>query len=194
MEKHRMQHPLYGVYQGLTAEQYWRAFVHRIFNSLGHDMDYKAVDKAADILIHDFDTDPTMWEILPHAESVLQNIRTNGTKLGVISNFDERLKDTLHKQRLARYFDFVVTCFDAMAEKPDARIFEHALGIAGVKAKDTVHVGDDPERDFRAARRVGMKAILLNANNRLSEEEMREVPPQLIVTDLSDIPELIKAL
>ena len=190
--EHQKQHPIYGAYQGLTSEQFWRGFVHRIFNELGFENDYKAVDRAADMLIHDFDSDPDMWEFIPHARGVLDHIKTAGLRQGVISTFDARLEPTLQRQSIRHYFDVVVTCMDAMAEKPDSRIFEYALRRAGVQAHETVHVGDDVQRDFMAARRVGMKAILLNVDNKLSSDDLQEVPADYVVQSLAEIPYLIK--
>ncbi len=56
-------------------------------------------------------------------------------------------------------FDALVTSEEAGAEKPAARIFEIALEQAGVRAEETVMIGDDPETDIAGAAAFGMRTI-----------------------------------
>ena len=63
---------------------------------------------------------------------VLQALCDRGIKLGIVSNFDERLERTLLTHRLLHYFDFVVTTVSARSEKPDPAIFHTALDMAKV--------------------------------------------------------------
>lgn len=56
-------------------------------------------------------------------------------------------------------FDAVVTSEEAGAEKPAARIFEIALERAGVRAEESVMIGDDPETDISGASAFGMRSI-----------------------------------
>ena len=41
-------------------------------------------------------------------------------------------------------------------DKPDPRIFAAALSSLGVTPAETIHVGDDPEQDWRAAEAAGL--------------------------------------
>ena len=192
--QHKLQHPLYGVHQGLSNDQFWRSFVHKVFRKLGFEQEHHAtVDKTADLLINTFKNDPLMYEKLPGALKMLDELRNRNFRLGVISNFDDTLKHALVKQELSDYFEFVVTCKDAMAEKPDGRIFRHALQVAGVDAGEAVHVGDDVERDFHAARRVGMRALLLRTDS-ACEKALKDVPTDVIVQKLSDVPRFLKLI
>ncbi len=49
------------------------------------------------------------------------------------------------------------------ADKPDKRIFQHALALLGAAATPgaALHVGDDLVRDYLGARSAGMQAILV---------------------------------
>lgn len=185
--QHKLQHPLYGVHQGLTNDQFWRSFIHKVFRKLGFENEHTSVDKTADLLIDNFKNDPLMYEQLPGALEMLKELQKRNYRLGVISNFDDTLKHALVKQKLSHYFAFIVTCKDAMAEKPDGRIFRHALNLAAVDPSEAVHVGDDIERDYYASRRVGMRALLLRtpAANR---KALSEIPPEFVVNCLSDVP------
>jgi putative hydrolase of the HAD superfamily len=48
------------------------------------------------------------------------------------------------------------------ADKPDPEIFRHALKIIHLNADEVLHVGDDPERDWKAAKEAGLLAFQLD--------------------------------
>jgi FMN phosphatase YigB (HAD superfamily) len=53
--------------------------------------------------------------------------------------------------------------------KPDRRVFEAALAIAGVGPEEAVHVGDSVANDVAGARAAGVRPILLHRQG----EELR---------------------
>ena len=98
------------------------------------------------------------WQLTPHALETLETLRgwADGPKLGVISNWDERLHTVLEQLEVADRFAFVLTSREFGEEKPDARIFERARELAGVGAGSrSVHVGDSFKRDIVGARQSG---------------------------------------
>jgi putative hydrolase of the HAD superfamily len=48
------------------------------------------------------------------------------------------------------------------ADKPDPLIFRRGLALAGVEAEEALHVGDDPDRDWKAAGEVGLRVFRLH--------------------------------
>jgi HAD superfamily hydrolase (TIGR01509 family) len=60
---------------------------------------------------------------------------------------------------LGDFFSGAVAPHHAGAAKPDRRIFEHLLEVAGVAAHEVLHVGDDPHTDVRGAREAGMLSV-----------------------------------
>src|SRR5204863_264855 len=48
------------------------------------------------------------------------------------------------------------------ADKPDPEIFRRALKGMNLSADEVVHVGDDPERDWKAATAAGSRVFLLD--------------------------------
>src|SRR5687767_11305088 len=77
------------------------------------------------------------------APAALDSLRKGGFVLGVISNTDETLVALLERKGLAPWFRVVVSSTAARSAKPDARIFRHALSLAGVAPENAWHVGDD---------------------------------------------------
>jgi putative hydrolase of the HAD superfamily len=102
------------------------------------------------------------WQVFPEVEETLQEARTRGLHVGVISNWDERLRPLLGKIGLAHYFDSITISCEVGGEKPNARVFRAALHAAGVPANQAVHVGDSDKTDVLGAEAVGMIAFLLN--------------------------------
>lgn len=57
--------------------------------------------------------------------------------------------------KLSELFDNITISCEIGVEKPNPRIFEHAMESLGVSADETVHVGDDRRNDLAGARDAG---------------------------------------
>ncbi|MGE3499438.1 MAG: HAD-IA family hydrolase [Candidatus Binatia bacterium] len=99
------------------------------------------------------------WQAAPGAHALLETLRAAGLRTGVVSNFDHRLPAVLEALALAPLLEDVVLPADAGAAKPDSRIFALALSRLGVRAEETVYVGDDAREDVAAAQAAGMRAV-----------------------------------
>ena len=102
---------------------------------------------------------PDAWRIFPDVMPALQKCRERKQHVGVISNWDARLRPLL--ERLGLRFDSITVSCEVGAEKPAAAIFQSALVKAGVTAGETLHVGDSESEDVEGARAVGMNARLV---------------------------------
>ncbi|HEX2234112.1 MAG TPA: HAD-IA family hydrolase [Thermoleophilaceae bacterium] len=97
----------------------------------------------------------------PDAEPALRELRADGIKLVIASNWDCSLPDWLEPLGLLDLVDAVVTSADVGAAKPDPALFRHALEQAGSPAAETVHVGDSLDNDVAGARAAGIRPLLL---------------------------------
>ncbi len=106
-----------------------------------------------------------LWEeIIDGVEQTLERLRTLELKLVVVSNANGRLHHAFKRLNLSRWFDHVLDSHDWGVEKPDPRLFQHALESAGASADRTIHVGDLYHVDVVGARRAGLRdAVLLDA-------------------------------
>ena len=140
---------------GLTVsrKEWWRELV---FQALGQ------VNQACFEELFQTFAGPDAWRMFPDAEETLHEARARGLHVGVISNWDERLRPLLDAMGLARYFDSITISCEVGAEKPGAEIFLAALRTAGATASEAVHIGDSYDHDVRGAEAVGMTAILLD--------------------------------
>jgi putative hydrolase of the HAD superfamily len=85
-------------------------------------------------------------------------------QLGVITNWDseDEQRRKLRHLGLDSSFRHCVVSASAGYEKPDPRIFEHALSLAEVEPTDAVFVGDRLDVDVGGAKAAGMQAVWFN--------------------------------
>lgn len=100
----------------------------------------------------------------PEALELLPRLRSQGLILGMISNAPKRLNVLCQRMGLA--LDLIVTSAEVRVEKPDPAIFHAALSKAGVKPEEAVYVGDDYNNDIQGAERAGLKAVLLDREDK----------------------------
>jgi putative hydrolase of the HAD superfamily len=112
--------------------------------------------------------EPDAWKFYDDVEASLRELRRRGLKIGVISNWDSRLKAISDGLGLTKLVDFLVISAEAGVRKPDPRIFGLALEKAGVRADEAVHVGDLVEDDVDGARRAGLRPVLIDRRKRLT--------------------------
>jgi len=118
--------------------------------ALGILMKVRELAKGAAFVLFD-DTLPTL--------KLLKNKRLT---LGMISNLPEDKLPICEELGLTSYLDFIITPREAGADKPDPSIFLAALNRAGVKASESIHVGDQYYFDIVGARNAGIKALFLD--------------------------------
>lgn len=112
--------------------------------------------------------EPEVWRLYDDVEGALAALRQRGVRVGVVSNWDTRLRGIASGLGLDRRVDFLVISAEVGVRKPDPRIFEEALRRAGVGPAEAIHVGDLPEEDVEGARRAGIRAFLIDRPRRLT--------------------------
>ena len=93
----------------------------------------------------------------PDASRVLASLHDRYVT-GVISNHEQPAvqRRRLAASGLAELLDVVVISGDVGIEKPDPRVFDHALQLLGMTAKQCLFVGDSIISDDAGARNAGM--------------------------------------
>jgi putative hydrolase of the HAD superfamily len=96
----------------------------------------------------------------PHVNMTLVDLVKRGLKLGVVSDAPTReawLR--LCYLNFHHFFDAVVTLEDTGERKPSPAPFRRALDLLRVDPRETIMVGDWPERDVVGAAQVGMVTV-----------------------------------
>jgi putative hydrolase of the HAD superfamily len=118
--------------------------------------------------------------------SALNDLKGRGLILGLISNVEHDISNTLEKLGLLSWLEIVVTSQDSGANKPQPEIFQEALRRAGVLPEEAIYVGDQYQVDVIGSNRVGMKGVLIDRHG--YAEETTDCPR---IQSLNELTELI---
>jgi putative hydrolase of the HAD superfamily len=139
-----------------SARGFWTYLYRRFVGELGLDD-----DELSAALFERF-TDLSSYKLFDDVVPALDELRADGLRLGLISNFERWLEELLIELEVGDLFDVSMISGVAGIEKPDPRIYELALDAAGVAAHEALHVGDSPAMDAEPASALGMKVVLLD--------------------------------
>jgi putative hydrolase of the HAD superfamily len=99
------------------------------------------------------------WRLAAGAKQCLDALAARGLRLGVLSNFDQRLRRVLAGLGLAERFEVVTLPADAGAAKPERAIFDACLARFALAPGRMLYVGDHATLDVAAARASGWHAL-----------------------------------
>jgi putative hydrolase of the HAD superfamily len=119
------------------------------------------------------------FELFEDALPVLDELRAARLRIGLVSNGIRDLAQFVAHHRLD--VDAIVDSRTHGRVKPHPTIFQAALDRLGVDAAEAAMVGDSLEEDIEGARALGMRAILIDRDERHAEVEER-------LTDLYGLP------
>lgn len=108
----------------------------------------------------------------PDAKDILERLRQMGVRVGLVSNaYEEDIYPILSKAGLEkRLFDVMVGVNTIKKAKPQPDIFRYALAKLDAKPEQTIFVGDHIDNDYRGARAVGIRALLIERESRSTDD------------------------
>ncbi len=113
--------------------------------------------------------------------------------LGVITNGQEELQLAKYAHLvLEEHVPHVIISAAVGYEKPDPRIFRHALSLAAVEPGEAVFVGDRLDVDIAGAKAAGMKAVWFNHWGGQLDDSPHL--PDATIERFSDLPAALKVL
>ena len=142
---------------------WWRRLVNQVIERVAPrttELDRDAFFEAA----YAHFAEAGVWELYPEVIEVLEALRPR-FQLAVVSNFDGRLRMILEHLGVSKFFSHVFLSSELGADKPDPEIFRRALEIIHLDANDVLEVGDDPERDWKAAKAAALLVFRLDRTN-----------------------------
>jgi putative hydrolase of the HAD superfamily len=104
-----------------------------------------------------------LWRrMMPSTPTVLQQLRSHGLTLGVISNSDGRITAILQQCGIAQFFDIIIDSHEVGIEKPESGIFSLALQRLQGQPQQALYVGDIYGIDVIGSERAGLQSVLLD--------------------------------
>ncbi|MEM3587122.1 MAG: HAD family hydrolase, partial [Candidatus Jordarchaeaceae archaeon] len=121
---------------------------------------------------------------IPGAVELVRKLKDKGFKLGIFTfNKSYVVNFLLSRIGIRDLFDAVVGRDNVERPKPDSSHLNKTLSLLGVKAEETIVVGDHPN-DIVSARRVGAKSIgVLSSGHTV--EELKSAGADLVLRDVS---------
>jgi FMN hydrolase / 5-amino-6-(5-phospho-D-ribitylamino)uracil phosphatase len=160
----------------LHDESIWHRFTEEIFIGMGGP---EAIASECATEIEEGWAVSENFELFEDALPVLEELRVADLRIGLVSNGIRDLTEFVAHHRLD--VDAIVDSRSHGRVKPHPTIFEAALELLGSTAGEAVMVGDSVEEDIQGAQALGMRAILIDRENRHPEVEPR-------LTDLYGLP------
>jgi len=138
---------------------WWRDLVNRVLDRVAPNLDELDRDAFFEGAYSHF-AEPGVWDLYPEVPEVLEAI-AGKFQLAIISNFDGRLRMILEHLGISKFFSHVFLSSELGADKPDPEIYRRALRLNETRPNETLHVGDDPERDWEGATAAGLQTFRL---------------------------------
>jgi putative hydrolase of the HAD superfamily len=160
-------------------EEIWVTFTADIVRGMGGDA--AGARPCAAEIVRRWE-DHTNFDLYDDAVPVIETLRGHGLRLGLISNGQRNLEEFARHHALD--VDVAVGSKAHGRTKPHASIFETALAALETMPDEAVMVGDSYADDIEGARALGMRAILLDRDERYPDEADR-------ITDLRALPALL---
>lgn len=131
------------------------------------------------------------WKVEPDTHETLTILRTQGYRLGLISNASD-LPDLIRLVKnagLRKYFSAIVVSAAEKIRKPDPRIFTKALNLMGSTPSTSIMVGDTLTADILGAQKSGLRAVWVTrrANRPENARVQSLVIPDWKITQLSEL-------
>ncbi|HEY7574607.1 MAG TPA: HAD-IA family hydrolase [Thermoanaerobaculia bacterium] len=150
-------------YGGVSGEaEFWRDFLRRVRGLLdGHELTQDAFEALASHFRR-----AEAWKVFPDVVPTLERLAEASLPLAVVSNWDSFLPRLLEAHGLAPFFRTVSVSAIEGTGKPEAEIFRRTCSRLAVAPEAVLHVGDSPRDDYEGARAAGLRALLLDRDDR----------------------------
>ena len=141
-------------------KDWWRELVRGVLGQVAPSLSELDRDNFFEVAYEHF-AEAGVWQLYPEVPEVLEQLQPH-FQLAVISNFDGRLRFILRHLGIAKFFRHFFISSELGADKPDPEIFRRAVTIMHLNTNEVLHVGDDPERDWKAASAAGLSVFRLD--------------------------------
>lgn len=128
----------------------------------------------------------TKTQLFPNSHEVLSYLREKYRLYIITNGFQEIQLKKIRNSGLEEYFEGIITSEKAGVQKPHEEIFLYALQKAGVKASESLMIGDDMEGDILGARALGMDQVYFNPD--------KKPHPEHPTYEIASLKELMKVL
>ena len=132
-------------------------------------------------------------DLQPDVHEALEALK-GSYRLGILANQQRRIREIMARDGIDGFFQLWTISDEVGVDKPDPRIFDHALRQAGPGSR-CVFVGDRLDNDIVPAHRAGMRAIWMLRGEAPPEPTAEQLAlADVSVHSLLELPELLERL
>ncbi|MBL1281191.1 MAG: YjjG family noncanonical pyrimidine nucleotidase [Fluviicola sp.] len=137
------------------------------FSDTFANFDIKNKELAEHLAKRYVEVSPYQTNLFPDAISVLEELKSNGHQLHIITNgFKEVQYIKLSESKMIDFFDVILCSEEVGKNKPAKEVFHEALSRANAKAEESIMIGDDFHVDVIGAENCGIKGVLFDPHSR----------------------------
>jgi HAD superfamily hydrolase (TIGR01509 family) len=126
-----------------------------------------------------------LFTLFPDVSPTLRHLTSQGYRLGIVSNWEPRLRELCAAHDIDEFFDFAVISEVEGYTKPHPYLYQRALELAGEPPQTVVHVGDKLLEDVGGATALGITAVLLDRSDTL------DCPHEPRIRSLAELPKVL---
>jgi 2-haloacid dehalogenase len=138
---------------------WWKDLIQNFLFNL-HQKKTIVDDDVFDEIFFKFDN-PDNWLIESSFFEFSDYCKSKGISIGIISNWDFRLRKLLELKGLLTYFNPVLISAEFGYEKPSKKIFNKGLELLGYKPSELIYIGDKIELDYIPTLELGWNPFLI---------------------------------
>jgi YjjG family noncanonical pyrimidine nucleotidase len=132
------------------------------FEAIQYDISDEDIEKIANEYLTFL---PEFNHLFEDAINVLDYLKERYNLHIITNGFAEVQYKKINNSNIGSYFKTITNSEMAGAKKPNPKIFNHALNLAGANKNQSIMVGDCIDADVNGALDFGMEAIFFNSNN-----------------------------
>ena len=172
---------------GLGTGEYhsYQDYIRHICRQLRVEVQDSQVDSAASIPLEM--TKRVMMDPQEGALEVLNYLKSNGYKIGLISDCGPDVPALWNETPLAPFFDVTVFSCSAGLVKSDTRIFELAIEKLDVTPERCVYVADGMRKELASAAELGMYALQIRVPGEADQNPLNEDWNGPVISSLTEL-------
>lgn len=133
----------------------WRSYMSRILWRLKVAADRETLDNVVKLL------ESRPYRLYPDVVQAVAKTKDYGFKTAIVTTIAHfKFERTI--QPIRKYFDFVMTGYEAGCDKSNPKMYLRVLEILGVRPFEAVMIGDDMQLDVLLPKRLGIDTIFLD--------------------------------
>lgn len=172
--------------KGYGSHEFWHSLTFDWLKEFGQESKTERVIAAAEEVL--YGPESCVFLPMPGARQSVLDLKNQGLKVIVLSNWDDSLVKVLTHCGLADLFDGIFASLVEACEKPEPEFFSIGHESLGLRKEEILHVGDNPLDDAVGALTFGWQALLFKNHLAAGPWELNDESKALIHRNQPDFP------